>query len=255
MKEFGRHFIQRLAHSAKFRLDQGLALLSGQKIIQDYQKESPFLIKHTIVTPEYLGRHPETPFDAQISRKELTELTGEGLSEGILAIVPIPVRSKSSTPSRRLLWCAGVKDPRNLGGLFRSASAFGFKVYLDEACSDIYTLEAIRCARARHLIDADLVIDRGISIDGARCQFVAAELPQKIEGCFTWGPFISSSAKPISMEEDPICVVVGNESRGLKDCTLKPDVFLGIRTHTQHSLNVSMAASILMHHFWANEPS
>ncbi len=84
----------------------------------------------------------------------LTEDQFAGISQtrspqGILAVVSLPAETYSAevpaVPGDRLLLLEDVQDPGNVGGLIRTAAAFGFSgVILTPKCADPYAPKAVQ---------------------------------------------------------------------------------------------------------------
>ena len=84
----------------------------------------------------------------------LTEDQFAGISQtrspqGILAVVSLPAETYSAevpaAPGDRLLLLEDVQDPGNVGGLIRTAAAFGFSgVILTPKCADPYAPKAVQ---------------------------------------------------------------------------------------------------------------
>lgn len=84
----------------------------------------------------------------EVSSKQMTQISENKTSQGILALFSIEVQNEnklSSTNSRKILWCENISDPGNLGSLLRSALAFGFKlVVLSGSTADHFSPKVVR---------------------------------------------------------------------------------------------------------------
>jgi tRNA G18 (ribose-2'-O)-methylase SpoU len=185
------------------------------------------------------------------ARQLLHEITGFNFHRGCLALAkrPTPYALEPHFASRRLLGLEGIGNPDNIGGLFRSAAAFGADgVVLDEASGDPFYRKALRTSmgailripftriadwvrtcgefRDKGFLVAALVVDpRAIAIDA-----------------------IASGGT----HRERVLLLVGSEGAGLSEATqAAADVRVTIpMTHRVDSLNVAVAASVAMSWIW-----
>lgn len=226
----------RLARNAGHRTAEQKLLLSGHKIVTEYLEAKQVL--DLFVTPRYARKYCHIQ-GTKIAEHDLERITREARPEGILAVIRMP--SVKQAVTSRLLLLQRLRDPRNLGAMLRSAHALGFKVKLLDCC-DAYSLEAIRVARGVHLIWDDVLIDTPVE----QYQVIASELPDKlkIEKFPPDGFYFSNTVQP------PFALLMGEETHGLAASTITPDAYASIRA--TGSLNVSIAASILMQRLMIN---
>jgi tRNA G18 (ribose-2'-O)-methylase SpoU len=168
----------------------------------------------------------------------------ERAAAGALESLPLPTL-------KRALVLEGVNNPDNVGGLFRSAAAFAVEaVLLGPACGDPLYRKAIRTSMAATL----------------RVPFVtAAPWPAALgtlraHGLSVFGLTTAPEARALDTlprNSGPLALLVGNEGEGLSDAALaacnepvRIPMMGGI-----DSLNATVAASIAMHHFFADRRS
>ena len=186
----------------------------------------------------------------EVHRAEVEGLSGS--SQGILlAIKPFQYSSLEeilirATKPMLMVALDGVTDPRNLGAIVRSASAFGADgVVMAERRAAAMTASAWK------------------SSAGAAARMPVAQvsnLPRAIDeakkaGCFVIG-LAGESDAPLSqmkLENESIMIIVGSEGKGLsrlvrEKCDLV--VSIPMRADTE-SLNASVATSIAL--FWVDE--
>ncbi len=148
-------------------------------------------------------------------------------------------------PLSRLLILEGVNNPDNVGGLFRTAAAFGVDlVLLGPSCGDPLYRKAIRTSMASSLV----------------VPFVTARQWPDAIAELTVAGFIVAALTPnhnaLPLRELPrrakLALLVGAEGDGLSQPALAAS---SVRvcipmTAAMDSLNVTTAASIAMYHCW-----
>lgn len=186
----------------------------------------------------------------EVHRAEVEGLSGS--SQGILlAIKPYQYSSFEeiavrATKPMLIVALDGVTDPRNLGAIVRSASAFGADgVVMTERRAAAMTASAWKSsAGAASRMQIAQVTNLPRAIDAAK----------KI-GCFVVGLDSDSDAtlSEMKIEQESLMIVVGSEGKGLsrlvrEKCDLV--VSIPMRASTE-SLNASVATSIAL--FWVDE--
>jgi len=186
----------------------------------------------------------------EVHRAEVEGLSGS--SQGILlAIKPYQYSSfeeimlRASEP-KLIVALDGVTDPRNLGAVIRSASAFGADgVVMTERRAAAMTASAWKSsAGAASRLQVAQVTNLARTIDAA-----------KKEGCFVIGLDGDSDQTlgEMKLAKESIMIVVGSEGKGLSRLVReKCDLVISIpmRASTE-SLNASVATSIAL--FWVDE--
>ena len=175
-------------------------------------------------------------------------IVGFNIHRGCLAIgerlAPARVADLSVSQLRRVLILEGVGNPDNVGGLFRSAAAFGVDaVVLGPACADPLYRKSIRTSMAATL----------------HVPFVdAEEWPQAIgtlreQGVKVLALTTAAGATPLDELPRPVgrfALLVGAEGTGLTAAaTSAADEPVRISiSATVDSLNVTVATSIALHY-------
>ncbi len=98
----------------------------------------------------------DTPPVFVVSQRVMNEIAGFNIHRGCLALAERPARETLTAAhlagARRVVVLEGVNNPDNIGGIFRSAAAFGVDlVVLGPACSDPFYRKAIRTSMAATL--------------------------------------------------------------------------------------------------------
>lgn len=160
---------------------------------------------------------------------------------GVGAVYKITPTAKLSL-DKPILYLNSLGDPGNLGAIFRSALAFGFKnIVLDETCADAYNYKTISAAKDA-IFKVNIYEDKKLDL----LKQIKAKMP-----------IISTRmdlAKNIEIlkKYENFCLVLGDESRGVdKDIEKMADEFIKINISPAiESLNVAAAAAIIMHYIY-----
>jgi tRNA G18 (ribose-2'-O)-methylase SpoU len=180
----------------------------------------------------------------------MNELVGFNIHRGCLALGRRPLTPTldriAAGPLSRVLVLEGVNNPDNVGGLFRSAAAFGVElVVIGPDCGDPLYRKAIRTSMAASLLVPFVHAPqwpgaiRDLRADGFT---VVALTPHRL-------------AAPIEevFPHSKLALLVGSEGSGLTAEAMQAAT-IRIRIPTTadvDSLNVTTAASIAMYHCFA----
>lgn len=161
--------------------------------------------------------------------------------QGLLAVVPEPTGRPWSGRSGAGVYVEGVQDPGNVGALVRAAAALGAAaVLLSEGCADPYHPAAVRGSAGGVF---------RIPLEEAVAAADAVGRVRRFNGS-VWAA--TSEGSPVAgwRPKRPALLVLGAEGAGLTDATLAlADGRVGIRLDRDvESLNVAVAAGILLHH-------
>lgn len=243
--------------TAPARLAQaGLFVAEGRLVLRRLVDEPRFRIKSVLLTPaareavaDVLSRaDPEVPIYLA-SQPVMSGLVGFAIHRGVLALVerprPIPVYELDLSAARRLVILEGVNNPDNVGGVFRSAAAFGVDgVLLGPGCGDPLYRKAIRTSMA-----GTLQVPYAVA-----SPWPATLAALSADGFRVLG--LTPSAEARSLDEyarnaDRIALVLGGEGQGLSAEALdavQERVRIPMRGPAD-SLNVTVAASIALWYF------
>ena len=235
--------------------DMGLFVAEGRLVVRRLIDLQEWAIDSILVTQPAAAALtdilPKTKAPVYIGSQELMNgLAGFNIHRGCLALVrrpPTPTLDRiAAGPLSRVLVLEGVNNPDNIGGLFRSAAAFGIElVVLGPESGDPLYRKAIRTSMGSTLsvpfVQApqwpgairDLRSD-GFTVVALTPAMIAAPLEE-----------IFPHAK--------LALLVGSEGTGLTEDAMRAAT-LRIRIPTTadvDSLNVTTAASIAMYHCFA----
>lgn len=205
------------------------------------------LAEMAIEAKEAIALFVRKPYKADIkqylvSEEVMDKLSSVVTSEGIVAICK--KKEPHEIVSHRVMILDGIQDPGNVGTIMRGALAFGFRdLIMSEDTASIYGSKAISSSQG--------AIFKTNAIKSTSLVHSIEELKSK--GYIVLGTSLQNA---IPLEEAKIdtnrkiAIVVGNEGRGVREATLKAtDMNLRIEMSEIDSLNVAMAASILMYKY------
>lgn len=139
--------------------------------------------------------------------------------------------------SRRVVLLHGVQDPGNVGAIVRSAHAFDAGVALSKGCADLYNPKTVRATMGSifHVPIARELETAGFLEESRSAGFSSvAAVP-------------GGGDSPGSLSSESVVIVVGSEGGGLPEEVVSAcDAAVTIPGRAE-SLNVAMAASILLH--------
>ena len=237
----------------KGRERQQLFVCEGVRAIEELIR-SPLAIRGVVAAPALLaaarGAALRAAIDArgipvlEVDERDFESAATTDSPQGVLAIAEIPERSVESLaipPRARLLVLDAVQDPGNAGTMLRTAAALGAAAALAApGAVDLWNAKVVRSAMGA-LFHFPALAASWIELDSLLAR---NDIP--LWGADAAGDPVERIAPPTS-----VAVVVGNEGAGLSDdararCTR----FVGISLAPEiESLNVAVAAGILLHHF------
>lgn len=141
----------------------------------------------------------------------------------------------------RCIYLDDLQDPGNVGTIIRSALAFGYKqVILSNKCASIYNFKTLSaCKGAQYKIEiACLDFDQLLSLKNKDQDIISTTL--------------DSQSIPLSLfpKLDNFILIFGNEGNGInKEIINQSNYKLKIEMDYIDSLNVSIAAGIILYHF------
>lgn len=182
-----------------------------------------------------------------VEQAVMNGIAGFNIHRGCLALARRPVPPSldriAAGPLSRVLVLEGVNNPDNIGGLFRSAAAFGIElVVLGPNSGDPLYRKAIRTSMA-----ASLVVPFAVAP-----QWPGAIRDLRLDGFTVVALTPHRKAAPLEaiFPHSKLALLVGSEGTGLSEEAMRTAT-LRIRIPTTadvDSLNVTTAASIAMYH-------
>lgn len=233
----------------------GWFIAEGPRLVERLMR-SHYQINSLLVSDKYLddwaARIPDDTPAYVVREAEMVNLLGFHFHRGIIACglrrPPLDLRATLVEPlagDATLVAMHGVQDPENLGGILRSCAALGIQhVLIGPWSADPLSRRVLRVSMGTVLklnlyASRNLVADFQWLRDHHGAESIATTLAEDSE-------FLERSQR-----HGPIVIVLGNEANGLPpelqlaaDRRVKIDMRLGT-----DSLNVSVAAGIVMHHY------
>lgn len=226
-------------HRPKGRKQSGTFLIEGFHLVEEAYKSNweivEIIVEEGLDYPEWCHHF----FIVTVSRKVLQHATQTVTPQGIAAVVKM--RQPNEITGNTVLLIDSMQDPGNLGTVIRTADAAGFDVVvLGNGTVDLYNDKVIRATQGSlfHLpiLQADLL----------------KKIPElKAQGFTVWASALKNAIPFKEMEvREKIALIAGNEGTGISDEIIRlADQSVKIPIFGQaESLNVSVAAGILMYH-------
>ena len=237
----------------KARERQQLFVCEGVRATEELVR-SPLAIRGVLVAPTLVMAERGVALRSEIEARgipilEVSDRDFESAAttespQGIMAIAEIPAASPESLaipPRARVLVLDGVQDPGNAGTMLRTAAALGVSATLAAPGTvDLWNAKVVRSAMGALFQYPALPV----SWEALDSLLASREIP--LWGADATGQPIETIAPPTS-----VALVVGNEGAGLSaEARARCERLVGISLSPEiESLNVAVAAGILLHHF------
>jgi RNA methyltransferase, TrmH family len=237
----------------KARERQGLFVCEGVRAIEELIR-SPLEIRGVLVAPSLVAAARGAALRSEIEARDIpvlevseTEFESAATTDspqGMLAIGKIPTGAPESLalpPRARLLVLDGVQDPGNAGTMLRTAAALGASATLAAPGTvDLWNAKVVRSAMGA------LFHYPALPVSWAALDSLLAARDIPLWGADAAGQSIDTIAAPTT-----VALVVGNEGAGLSpEARARCARLVGITLEPRiESLNVAVAAGILLHHF------
>lgn len=239
---------QKLSLFKKERLQYGLFVLEGQRIVEDAIKESGG-VTYLIFTKQAAEKYGEEMFQADlrdaktivISNELGKKISSTETTQGVFAICRMPVKKMPVfCDNGRYIVLYGLQDPGNVGMIIRTADALGIDGIILSGSCDLYSPKVIRSTMGS-------VFRANIFIENDTDSLFAMLENNRI---MTSAAVIDSDAEDIKRCSffGRQAVFIGNEGSGLPNeialrCGRRITIPMNGRIN---SLNAAMAAGILM---------
>jgi tRNA G18 (ribose-2'-O)-methylase SpoU len=240
-------------------VDNALFVAEGRLVVRRLLDLRQWPIESILLTPAAAGNVMDVldRTDAPVYLVEqalMNDIAGFNIHRGCLALgrrsATATLDRTTAGPLGRVLVLEGVNNPDNVGGLFRSAAAFGVElVVLGPDCGDPLYRKAIRTSMAASLIVPFVQAP----------QWPGAIRDLRVDGFTVIALTPDRAVAPIEeiFPHSKLALLVGAEGGGLTEEAMRAAT-LRIRIPTTadvDSLNVTTAASIAMYHCFAERRS
>ncbi len=218
----------KLRDNRSFRQDSRLVLVPGIKMVEELSQSIPIEILL------YTGEKPllSSKELIQTTPQILKKITGLTSNESVAACFPLP-KEQDLTKNDSLLILDEIRDPGNVGTLFRSALALGRKgIILTPNTVDPFNDKALRASKGAvfHLPFQHLEKNEILKLPSLLLADLDGE--DADEMTFT----------------TPSSLILSNESRGADNVFCKSCLKVKINMNSQvESLNVATSGSILLY--------
>lgn len=229
----------RKLHNRKDREKSGTFLIEGFHLIEEAIKSNwdihEIIYQDGVELPEWIGEKNVV----EVDQKVFQHITQTKSPQGIAAVLGFNRQEKVS--GKLYLLLDRIQDPGNLGTIIRTADAAGFDaVILGEGTVDLYNDKTIRATQGS--IFHIPVIQENLF----------EQIPNlKKDGFSIWASALTNSKDYHTIKTNSkVALILGNEGAGINPKLLElADEIVKIPIYGKaESLNVSIAAGILMYH-------
>lgn len=229
------------------RHNSKLFVAEGSRLVLDLLKTIPLNPTHIYCTSDWFSANEAnlTYFDDIIlivSSENLKKHAALSSTHEVIAIFKMPAFGEAPLYNDPLsIYLEDIRDPSNLGSILRIADWFGINcIYGTKSCVDVWNNKSIQVSMS----------------SVARVQFITLEVSDildKFNNYSILGTVLNGQAiNPQSILKNRL-LCLGNEANGISSslkeiCT----EFITIAPHSSlgaESLNVAIAAGILIHHY------
>jgi TrmH family RNA methyltransferase len=223
----------------KHRLEHGLFVTEGVKVIKEFLKSS-FQLRALYSVADIF--HVEQGESYIISKKELDKITNLKTSQTALAIFEIPKPIQPLEDVKLSLALDGIRDPGNLGTIIRMCDWFGIEQLIcSQDTVDCFNPKVVQ-ATMGSLTRVDII-------------YTNLESYLSNSSAYTYGAYMEgNNVYKSSINTGNSIIVLGNEANGITaNIQSHIDEKISIPNYGSakgaESLNVAMAGAILLSEF------
>ncbi|CZR00868.1 MAG: RNA methyltransferase [Trichococcus flocculiformis] len=231
--------------TTKGRKEAGAYLIEGTHLLKEAIKANASI--QEVLMTEAFHQQSDLPLGERdiiiVSQEILASLAQTETPQGVVAIVQFPEAAPILDYKGKYILLDQVQDPGNVGTIIRTADAAGYAgVILGEGSVDLYNDKVLRSMQGSHF---HLPVYRG------DLQEMIPEF--KKNGIPVYGTELNEAAVDYRtvFPTDAVALVLGNEGNGVSGKILAltdQNLYIPIFGEAE-SLNVAVAAGILLYHF------
>ncbi|MGM0844006.1 MAG: TrmH family RNA methyltransferase [Bacillota bacterium] len=230
-------------HTKKERDRSGTYMVEGFHLVEEALKYDgvvqEVLVKEEIDLPA--SWNLDSVSVTQLSEDAAKAVSATETSQGVFAICHQSEQDAGELKGKTFLMLDEVQDPGNLGTIIRTADAAGIDmIILGEGTADMYNPKVLRSAQGSHF---HLPIIKGNLSDWID--------RLKNKGISVYGTALENSVEYHRVpSEESFALILGNEGNGVSPTILSStdqNLYVPIYGKSE-SLNVAIAAGILMYH-------
>lgn len=228
--------VRRLLSSRKERLNTGLFVADGTKLLQEAVQWWPGL--ETVILSEGVQADiPENVRVVRVPEDVMASISPMETPQGALFICRLPEKQEF-IPKPGMLLLDGIQDPGNLGTILRTADALDIPVALLEGCADPYSHKVVRASMG--------AVFRTVAV-----QTTWEEVSRCLQkaGISIGVTALSDSAVDLRQADlSSMAVVIGSEGQGVRPQILEEaqqQLIIPMNERCE-SLNAAIASAIVM---------
>ncbi len=228
--------VRRLLNSKKERLEAGLFVADGTKLLAEAVKWWPGL--DTVILSDGVETAlPENVRVVRVPQDVMESVSPMQTPQGALFLCRLPEKM-AFMPKPGMLLLDGIQDPGNLGTILRTADALDIPVALLEGCADPYSHKVVRASMGavfRSPVQQTTWKEAQAACEKARIPIAVTALTEQ-------------AADIRNGQLNTMAVIVGSEGQGVRQEILdSADRALIIPMNPRcESLNAAIAAAIVM---------
>jgi TrmH family RNA methyltransferase len=235
----------KMLSSKKGREKEKLYIAEGEILVYEYLKSShkiEFILCAESYTSDNVDFGNVKIF--KVRNEIFDSISNTQNSQGIIAVVhKQDAKLNDLTENNTILFLDSLQDPGNMGTIIRTADAFGIGgIICNKGCVDVYNPKTVRAA-----MGSMTRVKFYFTENDKETVLFLKEKNYKIFSAVVDGNIFLEDIK----EALKSVIVIGNESRGIKEeIKYISDVAFSIKmTGGSESLNAGVAASICLYHF------
>jgi TrmH family RNA methyltransferase len=249
----------KLQAQAKARDEERVFVIEGAKLFLEAPEH---LIQEVYITQDYLCKVDISPQIAEklaalpyetVSEEVMRKMSDTKTPQGILCVVAMEDKkcldwgwefpaAKEGSPIPLILLLEDIRDPGNLGTIFRAAEAAGVTaLYLNQGCADCFNPKAVRASMGSLFRVPFAYEDLSATIKALERQGI---------GIYAACPAGKGEAKAYDSYDyrKGAAFLIGNESQGLREESQTAARIVSIPMAVKvESLNAATAAAILLY--------